>query len=112
VSGTEHKGILQMRAILFILILVVLALVAALATNLIDISQTRPARAPDVAASGKGISAKGGQTPAFDVETGSVSVGARQQNVVVPLPTVGINRSDKGAANEQQPPAENQQQAR
>jgi hypothetical protein len=101
-----------MRAILFILILVVVALVAALATNLIDISQTRPARAPDVDATGKGISASGGQTPAFDVETGSVSVGARQQNVVLPVPTVGINPPAATGPEDQQPPAENQQQAR
>ena len=73
-----------MRAILFILILVVLAALVLLGTGLVDINQTRPAAAPDVDASRGGVTASGGQTPAFDIETGSVAVGTTQRNVAVP----------------------------
>ena len=73
-----------MRAILFILILAVLAVLILLGTGLVDINQTRPAAAPDVDATGAGVTASGGQTPAFDIETGSVAVGTTQRNVAVP----------------------------
>lgn len=97
-----------MRIILLILILVVVAIIAAVATNLVDISQTRSARAPDIE-TGNGISASGGQTPAFDIETGSVSVSARQENVTMPVPRVDINPADEaGAGNTQQPVANSQ----
>jgi len=73
-----------MRAILFILILVVVAALIAVATGFVDISQIRGAKAPEVEATGSGITARGGQAPAFDVETGSVAVGTTRANVVVP----------------------------
>ena len=73
-----------MRAILFILILVVLAALILLGTGLVDITQTRPAAVPDVEATGGGVTASGGQAPAFDIETGSVAVGTTQRNVAVP----------------------------
>ena len=104
-----------MRAILFVLILIVLAIIAALVTGLIDIDQTRPAVVPDIDTSSNGVSAEGGQAPAFDVETGSISVGAREQNVTVPMPTVAIDPADEASANQQapaatqQPPASNAQ---
>jgi hypothetical protein len=89
-----------MRAILLILILAVVALIIALASGFLDITQTRSASAPDVDASRSGISATGGQTPAFDVETGTVSVGADQANVTLPVPQVNVT-----------PPNQQQQQA-
>ena len=73
-----------MRAIIFILIIVVLAGIAAFATGFLNISQTRDAQAPNVAASGGSVSARGGQAPAFDVQTGSLKVGAKERNVTVP----------------------------
>lgn len=73
-----------MRAILFILILVVVALLIAIGTGLVDITQTRPASVPEVGATRGGVRASGGQTPAFDIETGSVAVGTTRANVVVP----------------------------
>ena len=73
-----------MRAILLILIIAVVALIAAIATGLVDISQTRGARAPHVEASDGAIRAQGGQPPAFEVQTGSVGVGTRDANVAVP----------------------------
>ena len=73
-----------MRAILLILIVAVVALIAAIATGLIDVSQTRGARAPQVEASDGRIRTQGGQSPAFEVQTGSVGVGTRDANVAVP----------------------------
>jgi hypothetical protein len=73
-----------MRAILLILILAVVAVIAFIASGVVDISQTRGARAPQVEAANGTIRAKGGQTPAFEVQTGSVQVGTREANVAVP----------------------------
>jgi hypothetical protein len=73
-----------MRAILFILILAVAAVIVALGTGLVDIDQTRGVEVPEVQATGNGVSASGGQAPAFDIETGSVQVGTTQANVTVP----------------------------
>lgn len=87
-----------MRAVILILILVVVALIIAVATGFLHISQTRTAAAPDVSVNGVGVSASGGRTPAFDIETGSVSVGTKQRQVKVP--TLQVNS-----------PAENDQQA-
>ena len=87
-----------MRAILFILILVVVAVLIAIGSGLVDINQTRPAQVPDVDAGRGGVSAAGGQTPAFDIETGSVAVGTTRANVVVP--TVQV-RSPEEQANSQ-----------
>jgi hypothetical protein len=73
-----------MRALLFILIIVVLVVIAALATGFLDINQIRGAKAPQVAATGNGVTAQGGQAPAFDVQTGSVKIGTTQTTVKVP----------------------------
>lgn len=87
-----------MRAILLILILAVVAVIVAVATGFLDISQTRQAKAPQITTTGNGVTARGGQTPAFDVETGSVSVGTKQQNVAVPA--LKVNPPANQAANE------------
>ena len=79
-----------MRAILLVLILAVVALIVLFATGLLDINQTRRPK-PPLSVTGNGVTATGGQTPAFDVETGTVSVGANQTNVTVPVPTVRVN---------------------
>jgi hypothetical protein len=73
-----------MRAIIMILILAVLLVLAGLGTGFIDIDQIRGAKAPDISATQNGVVAKGGQTPAFDVETGSVTVGTKETTVKVP----------------------------
>ena len=77
-----------MRAIIMILIVVILIVIAGIATGLLNITQTRDAKAPAVSATHNGVMAKGGQAPAFDVETGSVRVGAQTTNVKVPTLTV------------------------
>ena len=84
-----------MRAIIFILIIAVLVVIAAIATGFLDINQVRGAKVPQVAATGNGVVAKGGQAPAFDVQTGSVKVGTKESTVRVPA--LGVEK-----------PAENQ----
>jgi uncharacterized protein involved in outer membrane biogenesis len=73
-----------MRAVLLVLIIVILAIIGGVATGFIDINQLRGAKAPQVAATHNGVVAKGGQAPAFAVETGSVKVGTKDARVKVP----------------------------
>jgi hypothetical protein len=75
---------MTMRAFLFVLIVAILVLIAGIATGFLNINQIRGAKAPDIAATSNGLTAKGGQAPAFDVETGSVKVGTKQRTVNVP----------------------------
>lgn len=100
-----------MRAILLILILGIVAAIAAIATGLVNVSQTREARAPTVAAGDGSIRAEPGQAPRFDVETGSVGVGTREANLPVPkvevkrdqatvaVPTVEVRRPEEAQQN-------------
>lgn len=88
-----------MRVILFILILAVVALIIAVATGFLDISQTRQAKAPQISTTANGVTARGGQSPTFDVETGSVSVGTEQRQVAVP--TLQVNPPDQDAQGQQ-----------
>jgi phage baseplate assembly protein gpV len=73
-----------MRAILLILIIAVVALIAALQAGLVSINQTRPATAPTIEAGDGALRTRAGQAPSFEVETGTVGVGAREANVAVP----------------------------
>lgn len=73
-----------MRGLILILILLVVAAIAAVATGLVNISQTRPAAVPQVSTTDKGVVAKGGQTPAFGVSTGKIEVGTGERTVRVP----------------------------
>ena len=100
-----------MRAILLILILAVVGLIALIASGLVDISQTRGARAPQLEAANGAIRAEGGQSPAFEVQTGSVQVGTRDANVAMPkievkrdqtrveVPNVEIRRAEEAEGN-------------
>ena len=101
-----------MRAILLILILAIAALIVAVATGFIDIDQTRGAQAPTVGANENGVTAQGGQTPAFDVETGSVSIGTSEANVALPKVTVESQpRTVQVPSIEVKQPPANQNQA-
>ena len=73
-----------MRAVIFILIILVILALIAIWTGFLDINQIRGAQAPQISATHNGVTAKGGQAPAFDVETGSVKVGTSQTTVKVP----------------------------
>ena len=88
---------LPMRTVILVLILAVVALIVAIQTGFLDIRQTRSAEVPGISANEGGVTATGGQAPAFDVQTGKVAVGTRDENVTVQMPTVEIQR-----------PAENQ----
>jgi len=86
-----------MRALIFILIIAILAVIAAIATGFVDINQIRGAKAPEISATRNGVTAKGGQAPAFDVETGSVKVGTKDTNVKVPELQVVPPQNQAGA---------------
>ena len=92
-----------MRAAILILIVAVVALIVAIQAGLLDITQTRGAQAPEISADGNGVTATGGQTPAFDVETGKVAICSKDQNVTVKVPTVEVRRpaeaNEAAAAN-------------
>jgi hypothetical protein len=85
-----------MRAVLAILIVAVLAVLVAVWTGFLNIDQIRGAKAPSVSATHNGVVAKGGQTPAFDVETGSVEIGTKNTTVKVPSLTVKRPQSQAG----------------
>jgi hypothetical protein len=73
-----------MRAVILVLVVVILIILAGIATGFVDINQIRGAKAPEISATRNGVTAKGGQAPAFDVETGSVKVGTTNTTVKVP----------------------------
>jgi hypothetical protein len=91
-----------MRAVIFVLILAVVAVLIALWSGFLNVSQTREARVPNVATTDNGIAARGGQTPAFDVQTGTVSV--EPSNVTLPVPNLEVN-----PPADNPPPAQQQQ---
>jgi hypothetical protein len=90
-----------MRAVILVLILAVVALIIAIQTGFLDIRQTRGAEAPQVTANGAGVTATGGQAPAFDVETGKVAVGSADKNVTVKVPTLEVQspQANQAATN-------------
>jgi len=94
-----------MRAVLLVLILAVVVLIGAVATGFINIRQLRGAEAPDINASRNGVTATGGQTPSFDIETGSVGVGTRDATIKVPELKVNPAGNQAAAAQPAQPPA-------
>lgn len=87
-----------MRALLFILIIAVIGIIAAVSTGFLNINQIRGAAAPQVTATRNGVTAKGGQPPAFDVETGSVKVGSKEATVKVPTLVVEKPARNQAAA--------------
>jgi hypothetical protein len=87
-----------MRAIIFILILFVAGVLIAVASGFLNIRQTQPAAVPNVQATGSGVTASGGQAPAFDIETGSVAVGTKPQTVAVPTVQVNPPANSQGNA--------------
>ena len=90
-----------MRKIILVLIIAIVALIAAIQLNLLSFRQDRPAAVPGVEVNSNGITATGGQTPTFEVETGIVAVGRRDATVAVPVPTLEV----RGPGNNQAAPA-------
>ena len=88
-----------MRALLLIVIVAVVAALLLVGSGLVRLSQTREAKAPEVSATRNGVTAKGGQAPAFDVETGSVKVGSKDTTVKVPA--LVVEKPGQNAAQNQ-----------
>ena len=92
-----------MRAILMLLALIVIGAIVLVATGILDVSQTREARAPGVTA---------GQAPAYNVEVNPIQVGTTTTNVQVPvveMKTKQVNVPAIGVArDEQQQPGNSQ----
>jgi len=86
----------MMRSVLFILIVGVIVIIAAVATGFLNINQIRGAQAPELAATRNGVTAKGGQAPGFDVQTGSVKVGTK--DATVRMPTLEVQKPQNQAA--------------
>ena len=86
-----------MRALVLILIVAILIIIAGIATGFLNISQVRMGKAPQITATKNGVTARGGQPPAFDVQTGSVKVGTKAANVQVP--TLVVQKPD-GSQNQ------------
>jgi hypothetical protein len=84
-----------MRAIVFILILAVVIVIVAVATGFLDLN-LRGGKVPQVTTTNNGIKASGGEPPAFEVETGSVKVGATEKTVKVP--TLTVQKPDRNQA--------------
>lgn len=91
-----------MRAIIFIFIIAVLVLIGAIATGFLNISQVRSGQAPQLQATHNGVAARGGQAPAFKVQTGSLSVGSSQASVKVPKLEVQKPGQQQAATNNAQ----------
>jgi len=86
-----------MRAVLFILIVAVILIIAALASGFVRLNQVRGVQPPSMTATRNGVTAKGGHPPAFDVETGSVKVGTSAATVKVP--SLVVQKPAKGQQN-------------
>jgi hypothetical protein len=86
------------RAVLLIIILAIVAIILAVATGFLNINQIRGAQAPEVGATNNGVTAQGGQAPAFEVETGSIKVGSKDANVKLPTIRVAPAGNDAAAA--------------
>ena len=82
-----------MRAVILLLIVVIVVIVIAVATGFLDINQVRGARAPEVSATTNGVTATGGEAPAFEVETGSIKVGTK--DATVKLPSLQLSRPEQ-----------------
>jgi hypothetical protein len=89
------------RLILTILILAVLALIAAIATGLVNLNASGELRPPKV-----NITAEGGEVPKLDVDTDKVVVGTTNSTIGLPevgmrnsqvqVPTVGVQDDEAG----------------
>jgi hypothetical protein len=81
-----------MRALVFILILLVVAGLAGIMTGYVNITSWG-GQPPKLTATRSSVTIKGGQSPAFDVEAGSVKVGAKETKLNVP--TLEIRKPTK-----------------
>ena len=85
-----------MRALLLILVFAVILVIAALATGFLNVRAFGGGEPPEITAGKNGISAKAGQPPSFEVETGSVKVGSKEATVKVP--TIEVQKAGQKSA--------------
>jgi hypothetical protein len=83
---------MNVRAVLVIAMVVIVAVIAAVATGFLNISQTRTPQPPQVGAVEDGVAARGSRAPGFEVETGSIRVGSKDAKVK--LPTLEVTRPE------------------
>lgn len=74
-----------MRGVLALIAIVVLLLIAGVATGFISLGQTQEAKLPRV---------EGGQLPKFDADVGDIDVGTKNTTVEVPTIDVDTARTD------------------
>jgi hypothetical protein len=86
------------RAVLLIVIVAIVAVIVAVGTGFLDINKTQAGQAPQVAATGNGVTAQGGRPPAFEVETGSIRVGSKDANVKLPTLEVARPQNEQATA--------------
>jgi beta-lactam-binding protein with PASTA domain len=72
-----------MRAILIVLVVIVIVAIAAVATGFVNVNQTKTGALPS-------LEVKGGQAPAFDVQTANVSV--RNETTTITTPTLKVEK--------------------
>ena len=77
-----------MRAAIFVILVAVLALAAALATGLLRVRAGTVAQAPDLK-SRHTVAGSAAQGPGFDVEAGSVRAGSKTAKPKAPAVEVG-----------------------
>ncbi len=99
-----------MRGLILILILLVVAAIAAIATGFLNIDQTRGAEVPQVTVTDNGVVAKGGQAPAFDVDTGKVRVSPPRIEVTPDRDTGAPTPAQPQPQTQAQPQQQQQQQ--
>jgi hypothetical protein len=87
-----------MRTVIIVLIIAIVVLIGGITSGFINVSQIRGAKAPQISTTRNGVTAKGGQAPAFDVETGSVKVGTKDTTVKVPAVEVQRPGTNQAAA--------------
>jgi len=85
-----------MRGLLALIVIIILGLVVASATGLINLTSSGKLEAPK-------IEAKGGSVPNVDVNTGKINVGTENKSAEVPtvkteektikVPTVGVEKA-------------------
>lgn len=76
-----------MRGLLLILVVAIIALIVAISTGFINLSQTQTAQLPS-------IKVEGGQAPEFKADVADVDL--KTENKVITVPTVAVDKPGAG----------------
>ena len=80
-----------MRAVILVIIVAVVAILVAFGTGIVGIGQGGAGPRAIYGAGVRGVEAKTGNRPGFDVETGSVKIGRAEP--AMPVPKVSIEQA-------------------